>query len=311
MSKPSTKTNRNTAAARAAAHPALAKLEMALEAHGEPSPPIRTPSELALERFRVSEGKPTFLCAWPKVIFVHYEVEPAVLQRQVPFELELFGGKATVSLAAFTMRRFRLNRWKRLGEWLFRPAATNHFFNVRVYVRHHGEPGVFFMTQWLSHPFCLLGRLPGLRLPWHLGRMHYEYAHENGRITGRVQGSGESTLGYAAALAPDATFRPSERGSLAEFAMERYTAFALRGGVEVVFRVWHAPWPQCPVQIEINDNGLLEQSGDWFRSARFAGANYTTGCDDVWMGRVRRIGPAGGDRCRARRAITSAFYEMP
>jgi hypothetical protein len=223
------------------------------------------------------------------VLFVNYEVKPTLLQPRVPFELELYEGKAIVSLVAFTMRRFRPCRGGRFGEMLFSTAATNRFFNVRTYVRHNDEPGVYFMMQWLSHPFCLLGRLPMLRLPWRLGRMRYDFRHETGRMHARIDGAPKRSLTITANLRPDLRFAPPEPGSVAEFAMERYTAFALRGGNEVVFRVWHAPWPQCEVEVHIEDTGLLSLSGDWHRHARFAGANYTTGCDEVWMGRVRAL----------------------
>ena len=256
--------------------------------------PLSTPagtsiSERARERFLKEERTPLFRCEWPRVLFVHYEIEPAILQPLVPFELELFNGKAIVSLAAFTMHRFRPNRGGRLGEWIFSPAAKNSFLNVRAYVRHQGESGVFFMTQWLSHPFCLLGRLPMLRLPWHLGRMRYDFRQERGRLHGYVGASGGRSLTIAAAFPIGSAFKPAEPGSLAEFAMERYTAFALRGGKDVVFRVWHEAWPQRAVEVELEDAGLLALSGDWHRHARFAGANYTIGCDDVWMGRVRTL----------------------
>jgi hypothetical protein len=223
------------------------------------------------------------------VLFVSYELEPTILQPQVPFELELFEGKAIVSLAAFTMRRFRPNRGGRFGEWIFSPAANNSFLNVRAYVRHHGEPGVYFMTQWLSHPFCLLGRLPMLRLPWYPGRMRYDFLHESGRLNGHVSGARGRSLAIMATMALGSQFAPVERGSVAEFAMERYTAFALRGGKEVIFRVWHPSWLQCAVEVEVQDAGLLAQSGDWYRHARFAGASYTTGCNEVWMSHVRAI----------------------
>jgi uncharacterized protein YqjF (DUF2071 family) len=271
----------------------------------------QTRSDLARERFLATEQAPTFLCEWPRVLFVHYRVEPAVLQPSVPFELELFEGKAIVSLAAFSMYRFRPRRGGNLGEWLFRPASSNHFFNVRAYVRHGGESGVYFMTQWLSHPFCLLGKLPMLRLPWHLGRISCEHSHESGRLTGQVRGRGRHTLTYAADVNPDASFALSKTGTVAEFAMERYTAFALRGGRQVIFRVWHEPWPQCPVEVEVKDNGLLSQSGNWFPTAQLVGANYTVGCNEVWMGRVRAIPPGREDRFRTNRRGICTVFEMP
>jgi uncharacterized protein len=275
------------------------------------TPSHRSPSELAYQRFLAIERTPAFLCEWQRALFVHYEVEPSLLQRDVPFALELFKGKAVASLVAFTMRRFRPHWGGGLTKWLFQPAATNHFFNIRTYVRHQDEPGVYFITQWLSHPFCLLGRLPLLRLPWHWGRMAYQHAHETGRLTGQVVGKQGTRLTYSATLAPSSALVPPTTGSLAEFAMERYTAFALRGGNEVSFRVWHEPWPQSPIQVEVKDTFLLPQTGGWHRHARLVGANYTVGCKEVWMGRVRQIHSSRARRHHPGRSVLSAFYDMP
>jgi uncharacterized protein len=251
-----------------------------------------TPSAGAYARFLATQQQPLFLCQWPRVIFMHYAVDAKFLQPHVPFALELFDGGAIVSLVAFTMQRFRPRWGGRLTEWLFQPATTNHFFNVRTYVRHGSEPGAYFMTQWLSHPFCLFARLPTLRLPWHRARMSYEHAHESGRLTGRIIGPKGNRLTYSAALAAGSSFVFSEPGSLADFTMERYTAFALRGGKPVVFRIWHEPWPQCAVEVTIQDDGLLAQSGNWLQRAHFAGANYSIGCSEVWMGKVQRLNSA-------------------
>src|SRR6266511_817341 len=50
---------------------------------------------------------PLFYAHWMRAVFVHFEVEPAVLQNEVPFPLDLWQGRAFVSLVAFTMERLR------------------------------------------------------------------------------------------------------------------------------------------------------------------------------------------------------------
>ena len=141
----------------------------------------RTLSDAALERFVAREEKPTFVCEWRRVLFAHYEVEREVLQRQVPFELELLEGQAVVSLVAFTMHRFHPRWGGRPMEWLARPVSTNRFFNVRTYVRHGGEPGVFFMHhtgKWFNHPrFLGANYSVGCRKVW-MGRVR-KLEHES------------------------------------------------------------------------------------------------------------------------------------
>ena len=115
-----------------------------------------------------------FRCAWERVLFIHYEVDPVALQPQVPFPLETFRGRAYVSLVAFTLRGLRF-KW---GP----PLATHGFLNVRTYLPGRG---IYFLAEWLPHPLCVfLGpRLYGL--PYRLGRLDYRHAHETGRLAGR------------------------------------------------------------------------------------------------------------------------------
>ncbi|TDJ54766.1 MAG: DUF2071 domain-containing protein, partial [Planctomycetota bacterium] len=51
--------------------------------------------------------KPFFIADWSRALFVHYAVDPAVLQPLVPLPLDLRDGHAYVSLVAFTMRGLR------------------------------------------------------------------------------------------------------------------------------------------------------------------------------------------------------------
>src|SRR5581483_402315 len=78
------------------------------------------PSLAARERMLGVRGEPLLYADWLRVVFVHFEVEAGVLQRAVPFELDLFEGRAFVSLVAFTMRGMRPRIGGKLGAWLFK-----------------------------------------------------------------------------------------------------------------------------------------------------------------------------------------------
>ena len=45
-------------------------------------------------------GEPLFLAAWDRAVFIHYEADPSLLQRQIPFELDLPDGRTFVSIVA-------------------------------------------------------------------------------------------------------------------------------------------------------------------------------------------------------------------
>jgi hypothetical protein len=243
-------------------------------------------SKAGRRRLLAHTGEPLFLAAWERSVFIHYEADPSLLQRQVPFAIDLREGRAFVSLVAFTLWRMRPRRGGRFGEWLFKPIASHEFLNVRTYVRHNGEPGIFFLAEWLSNRLSVrLGpRIFGL--PYRFGHIRYEHANCESVMSGTVEAD-DGLLRYRSRPSCE-DFRPSEAGSLTEFLLERYTAFTLHRRRCRLFRVWHEPWEQTPIEVDVSANDLLSSTGAWWTSADLIGANYSPGVE-VWMGRPHRI----------------------
>jgi uncharacterized protein YqjF (DUF2071 family) len=225
---------------------------------------------------------------------MHYEVDPVRLQKLVPFELDLYRGSAWISLVAFTLRDMRPRRFGRLGAALLKPIATHEFLNVRTYVKARGEAGIYFLAEWLSNRLSVLLGPSIFGLPYRFGRIAYQHDRfETGLVSGSVCSPDErDRFEYAAGLPGDARFCKAKSGSLAEWLMERYTAFT-RGGTQArFFRVWHEPYQQCPATVEIIDQSLIEKSWPMLAGLEPACANFCPGVRDVWMGRphsVRRI----------------------
>jgi uncharacterized protein YqjF (DUF2071 family) len=243
-------------------------------------------SKAGKRRILAKAGEPLFLARWDRAVFIHFEADPVVLQRDVPFPIDLRDGRAFVSLVAFTLLRMRPRRGGRLGEWLFKPIASHEFLNVRTYVRNAGEPGIFFLAEWLSNPLSVRLGPRSFGLPYRFGQLKYAHAHDDDEIHGTVTAN-EGRLEYRATI-PGPDFDPSEAGSQTEFLLERYTAFTCHRGRRRLFRVWHEPWAQTPIEIEVTADNLLASTGDWWRSAECVGANYSPGVE-VWMGRPHRI----------------------
>jgi uncharacterized protein len=243
-------------------------------------------SKAAKRRMLAKAGEPLFLARWDRAVFIHYEADPVLLQRQIPFPLDLCDGRAFVSIVAFTLLRMRPRVGGRFGEWLFKPIASHEFLNVRTYVRHAGEPGIFFLAEWLSNPLSVRLGPPTFGLPYRFGQLRYAHARDDGEIRGTVAAN-EGRLEYRAASAAT-SLDPSEAGSLNEFLLERYTAFTCQRRRRRLFRVWHEPWQHTPIEIEITANNLLASTGTWWRNAEYVGANYSPGVE-VWMGRPHRI----------------------
>src|SRR5205823_10777000 len=137
-----------------------------------------TSSDEARRRMLALPGEPMFYARWDRAVFIHYEADPAALQRDVPFNLDLHEGRAFVSIVAFTLARMRPRIGGRLGEWLFKPIATHEFLNVRTYVRHAGEPGIFFLAEWLSNPLSVRLGPRTFGLPYRFGHLSYAHAYD-------------------------------------------------------------------------------------------------------------------------------------
>ena len=242
-----------------------------------------TPSEAGRRRLLSKFAEPLFLARWDRAVFINYSADPSILQRQVPFELDLRDGKAFVSIVAFTLVRMRPRLGGAWTEWILKPIATHEFLNIRTYVRHHGEPGIFFLAEWLSNRISVQLGPRTFGLPYRFGQLHYEHGSAfQGSVSAR-----EGRLTYSGEVAgPE--FGPCEPGSTAEFMLERYTAFTQRGKRRRLFRIWHSPWPQAPAVCHVAETSLIASTGAWWNTAEFVSAHYSPGAE-VWMGRPHPI----------------------
>jgi uncharacterized protein YqjF (DUF2071 family) len=247
-------------------------------------------SAAARRRMLAEPFEPLLLAGWRRVLMIHLEVDADALRRAVPFELDLYQGRAFVSLVAFSMCGLRPRTGGRLGAWLLRPIATHDFLNVRTYVRHAGEYGIHFLAEWLSSRLAAKLGPVTFSLPYRFGKISYEMDSALSQFSGRVvDGRDRTELEFRSMIEPRSCFQPCDAGSLDEWLMERYTAFNCVDGRGRYFRVWHPPWPQCEAQVELGEISLLTGHWPWIEQARLIGANYSPGFPGVWMGRPHRI----------------------
>lgn len=243
----------------------------------------------ARRRILSQRGEPLFIAAWERVLMVHFEVEAEWLQRDVPFPLDLWNGRAFVSLVAFTMRGMRPRLGGKLAALLFRPIATHEFLNVRTYVRQGDERGIHFLAEWLPNLLSVRLGPVAFGLPYYYGRIAYEHDGRDGCLRGRViDAANRARLEYHGERIGPVSFLPCAAGSFDEWLMERYTAFNSARGRKRFFRVWHPPWPQCAAAVRWDERTLLTSHWSWFEQACQVGANYSPGFDEVWMGWPRR-----------------------
>lgn len=258
------------------------------ETDRNPVPDLAAISTFAHEALISEEGGPLAVTDWHKAVFLHFAVDPAALQPVVPFELDLWEGQAYVSVVAFSQRHFRLYRGGRASSWLTWPVANFRFCNLRTYVRHGGEAGVYFLVEWITNaPSVILAR--GVYgLPYRFVRSRYDHNTAAGLFTGEVSAGGRRLVAKAR-ITYDAATGPTAPGSLGEFCLERYVAFTAARGRPLRLLIWHPPWQQQRIEAEIVDDSLLQQSGDWYPHAQLALATYSPGMEGIWIGRPHRV----------------------
>lgn len=244
------------------------------------------PSHDAMVRMLTKPGEPLLYADWDRVLMLHYEIDPAVLASVVPFPLDLYHGKAYVTLVAFTLRNMRPRRGGRWTRWAMRPIGTHHFLNVRTYVRVGNETGIYFITEYMNNLLALnLGPL-AFGLPYRFARMTNRHDRRRGFLAGRIRDiRGRTALAYDATVDPAALFGAPRADTLTEWLMERYTAYTVRRGRRLLFRVWHPAWASVPVKASVRDDSLVRKHLPWFAHAKYVGASFSPGVFDVWMGR--------------------------
>jgi len=247
-------------------------------------------SSAARSRLLSRPREPLFIADWERLLMIHFEIDADELQPDIPFQLDLRDGRAFVSLVAFAMHGMKPCFGGKLSEWLLRPIASHDFLNLRTYVRHGNETGIYFLTEWLSNRLAVKLGPKTFGLPYRHGQIVYQHERKENLLRGRIiEPKTHAALEYEGKLPQPAEFVPSEVGSLTEWMMERYTAFTCHKNTRRFFRIWHRPWPQCEVDVTITDDSLIRKNFRWFENAKFIGANFSPGAKDVWMGWPHRI----------------------
>ena len=241
---------------------------------------------------------PLFHCSWDRAVFFHYRVAPQFLQKQIPFELDLYDGQAYVSLVAFTLRNMRLTHPHL--KFLTQPLHTYRFLNVRAYMRVGEMRGIYFLAEWLNNRLATMLGPVLYGLPYRFGKLTYSHSAPNlfGEVLGGM-GSGTQNGGadipvrlalrYRASMPSSRTYAPPIPDTLTHFLLERYIAFTKHGPFRRRFHVSHDPWPQVRIDARIESDTLLETTGSWFSHAQFTSANYSPGVSSVQMGWPQRI----------------------
>lgn len=189
-------------------------------------------------------GRAAFHQRWAELLFLHWELPPAVLTALLPagLTLDTFEGRAYVGVVPFTMTGIR-PWWAPPLPWL----SAFHEVNVRTYVHHGGrDPGVWFLSLDAANGLGVWVARTLFHLPYHHARMSLR--HQGDSVvyhSARRRGGAGCAFRYAITGAPAA----AAPGTLEHFLAERYLLYAVRRGRLLRGRVHHAPYTAFSVFI--------------------------------------------------------------
>ncbi|GAC1317752.1 MAG: DUF2071 domain-containing protein [Chloroflexota bacterium] len=194
--------------------------------------------------------------AWRRLLFVHWAVDPAVLQPRMPrgTAVDAFDGQAYVGLVLFAIPSLR----PPIGPMGLRLAFLEA--NVRTYVRGpDGTPGVYFFSLDAGSRLAVLGAGILTGLPYYFARGGEEVHGEH--VTYALTRHARPHPRVHARYRMGPLRGPAAPGTLAHFLVERYRLFVQRGPATFSVDVRHTPYPLHDVHVETLEDSLVSASG--------------------------------------------------
>ena len=200
--------------------------------------------------------------SWRNLTFLHWEIASEELEPLLPsgLKLDLFEGKAYIGIVPFEMKNIR-------PAWCPQVLGFNFLeTNVRTYVIHNQEPGVFFFSLDASSYIAV----KVARWIWHLPYFHSAMTLSNKDAIYNYTLKRTDKVQSQIKIEVSETLPPSEADSLEYFLLERYLLFTELRGQLLRGQVHHIPYPVRQAELidfedqllEINNIGGISSSPD-------------------------------------------------
>ena len=183
-----------------------------------------------------------FYQEWNNAVFLHWEVDYELLKTLVPkkLEIDLFKGKAWVSIVAFTMEKIRV---KNLPQ--FPPISNFDEINIRTYVKYKERYGVYFLN-------IEAGNLVSAKVSKFISNLPYKYSkmsRDNFSFYSSNKQKDEFKINYQI---KENQYKKEE---IDFWLTERYALFQEYKSTINEFEIHHIEWPIKEVEIkELNLN---------------------------------------------------------
>lgn len=211
--------------------------------------------------------------AWKEVLFVHWPLDPGVVQGLIPqgLELDVFQGEAWISIVVFEVEGLRPRQTP-----AFSTVSDFLELNVRTYVTRNGKPGIYFLhieaekrlSAWMAK---FVTGMPYVKS---------EIQHEHGSYTSK-----NAELGFHF----EARYQPlglvQNKRVLDSWLTERYCVFHQLGEEYFGHDIHHLEWPLQAARVE--GLQLHYQFGDLVLDRPGALAHYSKGVEVATWGKQK------------------------
>lgn len=195
---------------------------------------------------------------WENLLYLHWVVPNDEMRKIVPpqFEVDTYEGKSYVGMVV--MGNIGIKH-----RYLPELSFTSNFpeVNLRVYVKHHGRPGIMFLKIY-AHNNLVAKMIRTLGGPPYVGAIVELHRHEKISMV-RAEGTGPDKPFFNVGYQPggEAAFAKYDP-KLIQFLGERYAAYVVSSkGAVSYFDVHHVPLNILPADARVYGNNLLKIEG--------------------------------------------------
>lgn len=200
---------------------------------------------MADDRSEQREGVWLVRQAWSPTLFVHWETSADVIRPLLPkaLTLDTWEGRAFVSLVVVDIKRARPRGLPPLPG-----TRAYQQLNLRTYVTHEGDPGLYFFGAYLTKALPAIAQAVSLGVPTR--RVHMSLFRSPTDLELRVEPHEGMQEGLRLHAVIEGEPRYVRSGSLEAWLHERYRAYGVRGRTLVRADVRHRPWLLSPARLE-------------------------------------------------------------
>lgn len=191
---------------------------------------------------------------WDNLLFMHWPISPAVLQKFVPppLELDLREGQAWIGVVPFWIPDESLRGRMRV------PLAGSFIeLNVRTYVTNQGKAGVYFFSLDASNHVAVLAARFLYTLPYYFAKMSFDL-DDDGWVHYRSvrRHGGSPPLEFHGSYRPVGSPLPYERDAIERWLTERYALYTVDEGQVYRGEIHHPPWTLYTAEARVETNTM-------------------------------------------------------